>query len=303
MKPRSGNPETDEVHEAALAVTRSIEEQSGMKIMNDSTCGLHMEEAYRKITQDNDDLDVVETPPPNTLAKPTGKLSRGGGSIIDLTESGDESVKAGGGTEIVVKQEPSDDISMAKKQKGKGVARPAKGGSGGGNVVAKTYRHGDGKVTGKTTATETVLGSLADHLSPEAQEKRDFSRINLLRESRHQDRQDRALEEREKEVNKIINDLKQQNDILWQRAVSAETTLNLTRNFNFPPGIPTPTAYPPAFHAPPVAAFTPDLSCYEVPATTHNHSEPEGVAGPGPQTMQYRQEDAGGDDFKDWEAD
>ena len=139
-----------------------------------------MEEAYWKITQDNDDLDVLETPPPNTLAKPTGKLSRGGGSIIDLTESGDESVKAGGGTEIFVKQEPSDDISVAKKQKGKGVARPAKGGSGGGNVVAKTYRHGDGKVMGKTMATEMVLGSLTDHLSPEAQEKCDFSRINLL---------------------------------------------------------------------------------------------------------------------------
>jgi hypothetical protein len=302
MKPKSGNPETDEIHEAALAVTQSIEEQSGMKIMNDSAGGLHMEEAYREITQDDDDLDLAETPPPNTPAKPTGKLSRGGGSIIDLTESGDESAEADGGMETIVKQEPVDVVIVGKKQKGKGVVRPTKSGLGGGNVVAKTYRHGDGKVVGKTTATETVLGSLADHLSPEAQEKREFSRMNLLRESRHQDRQDRVLEEREKEVNKVIDDLKQKNEALWQRAVSAETTLSLVRNFGIPLGIPTPTAYPPTFHTPPVTAFTPDLSCYEVPAITYNYSESEGVAGPGPQTLQYCQEGVEDDD-KDWKAD
>ena len=65
---------------------------------------------------------------------------------------------------VAVKQEVDDDGAVAgvKKEKGK-------------NVVVKSYCQGDGKVTGKAGATETVLGAVANHLSAEAQEKREIS--------------------------------------------------------------------------------------------------------------------------------
>jgi len=284
MKPNSGNPEIDDLHAAALVVTRNIEEQSGMKVMNDGPARkLHLEEAYRKITQDGSESDLTDT---DVHAKPTTVLPRDDGSIIDLTESGDESSKASGSTKVVIKQEVAEDVITARGKKGKGVAMPAKSGSSSGNivgnVVTKTYRHGDGKVTGKAAVTETVLGAVANHLSPEAQEKREISRMNLFRESRHQDRQDRVLEEREKETNKLVESLKRENDTLRERAASAETRLGIVCGYGFSPLIyqPAPTpAYPPSAHIPAAPPFATDPSQYMVPPTIHDYPEPEGITG------------------------
>ena len=297
MKPSTGNPEADKLHQAALDVTRTIEEESGMKIMNDAAIALHWEDAYRKIVQDDDEL--AETPPSSIHTGPIGGSSpRKVGSIIDLTGSGDESSQASMDP-VVIKQEAADEVVPKKNQKVKGTAKPAGGGLGGKNIVAKTYRHGDGKVAGKATVTEKVLDTLADHLSPDAQEKRDISRLGLFRESRHQDRQDRILEEREKEVQNTIADLKQENNRLRERAVSAETKLSMMPAY--PPAMATPSMsiapnYPGSIHFPTPSPFASDPRYYEVSCAANNDLEPEGVAGPGPQTMHYYQEGAGADD-------
>jgi len=311
MKPSTGNPEIDKLHAAALVVMKTIDAQSGMKVMNDGpTRKLHLEEAYRKITQDGSELDLTDT---DVYAKPTVGLPPDDDSIIDLTRSGDESSKASESAEVVVKQEAAEDIipTRGKKNKGKGVVRPAKGGLSGGNVDAKTYRHGDGKVTGKAAVTETVLGAVANHLSPEAQEKRDLSRMNLFRESRYQDRQDQVLEEREREMNKLVEDLKHKNNTLRERAASAETRLSIAYSYGFSPvsvplvypSVPTPPAYPPSTHIPAVPPFATDPSQYMVFPTIHDYSESEGTAGPGPRTMDHHQGFArvDVDDLGDWE--
>jgi hypothetical protein len=86
MKPDSGNPELDKLHEAALDVVQKVEDQSGMKVMNDGPArALHFEEAYRAITQDDNDLDPTETQPLDVRVKPTTGLSRDDVSIIEIT--------------------------------------------------------------------------------------------------------------------------------------------------------------------------------------------------------------------------
>ncbi|KAF9789251.1 hypothetical protein BJ322DRAFT_1017954 [Thelephora terrestris] len=206
-KPDDGNPQNKKLYEAAKAITLGVETKAGMKTLLDGpTRALHMEEAFRKILQD-DDSDRTEAPSSDTRIKHSIKKSDSERSIIDLTAASSEGdlSKADDDTKAAVKKEAAEDVTAMvakeKKEKGKGS---------GGNVVSKTYRHGDGKVMGKAAVTETALGAVANHLSPEAQEKREVSRINLLRESRLQDRQDRMLEEREKE----ISDLKKENNTL-----------------------------------------------------------------------------------------
>lgn len=278
----------EELHEAAKAITLIVETKAGMKTVvdNPATRALRVEEAYLKITQENDDLDHAETPVSDVRTKLTAKKSKG--SVIDLTagSSDDESAKT------VIKQEVPEDVGVPreKKAKGKGVVKPVK--SGGGNVVTKTYRQGDGKVTGKVAATETVLGAIATHLSAESQEQRDLSQINLLRESRFQDRQDRVLEEREKE----INDLKQENISLRERATSAETMLNLAYgygSFAYQPGpTPGPSVYRPPTHAPAMPPFAPNPDQYAITPTVDDNSRPAGIPGLEPMIAEDGQQGA-----------
>ena len=259
-----------------------------MRTVNDGPGqALYLEEAYRKITQSDDDVDIAKTPPSDVCLKSAaGPPLHKKGSIIDLTtaSSGDE----GSGPKkirIADKREECRTIKQEErlvipKVKGKALATPAQGDSR--NVVAKTYRHGDGKVTGKAAATEEVLGVVAKHLSPESQEKRELARMDLFRELRAQDRFDRVFEEKEK----IIDDLKKENNLLHERTTAAETSLNIFSNFNFPPTAHylypagTPSTYSP-FHATNITtpAFT-DPNQYVVLAATrdNNELEPEKVA-------------------------
>ena len=268
------DPKGEELHEAAKAIKLITETKAGMKTVvdNPATRALRVKEAYLKITQENDDdMDRAETPVFDIHTKPTAKKPKG--SVIDLTagSSDEESAKA------VVKQEVPEDagVPREKKARDKGVVKPVKGG--GGNVVTKTYRQGDGKVTGKVAATETVLGAMANHLSAESQEQRDLSQINLLRESRFQDCQHRVLEEREK----VINDLKQENISLHERAAAAETMLNLAygyASFTYQPG-PTPdlSVYQPPAHAPAMQPFALNPDQYTITPTIDDNSKPAGI--------------------------
>ena len=195
---------------------------------------------------------------------------------------------------------------MKATSKGKVVAKPVKpvkdsAISGGGfKVAAKTYRHGDSNVAAKTTKAETILANIADGLSPEAQEKREMSRVNLFRETINQDRKDRVADERVQEFKLEIQALKKENSVLRHknqyyrdRATEAVTTLNVLANGNsFTPIHGHSTLYTPM-----MPAFTPDPSLYAVPATDYQFTEPEGIAGPGPQTMHYRQQAAEVDDL------
>ena len=272
-KPDDGNPQNKKLYEAAKAITLGVETKAGMKTLLDGpTRALHMEEAFRKILQD-DDSDRTEAPSSDTRIKHSIKKSDSERSIIDLTAASSEGdlSKADDDTKAAVKKEAAEDVTAMvakeKKEKGKGS---------GGNVVSKTYRHGDGKVMGKAAVTETALGAVANHLSPEAQEKREVSRINLLRESRLQDRQDRMLEEREKE----ISDLKKENNTLRERATSAETMLSLAYRCGFAPvpygPTPGPSVYHPSTHVSSAQPFASDTDQY----TVHENSEANDVTGP-----------------------
>jgi len=96
--------------------------------------------------------------------------------------------------EIVVKQEINDDDVVAKAAGKSKEAKPAKDCAiGGGNlkVIAKTYHHSERNVVAKTMKAETILASIAEGLSPEAQEKHEMTRMNLFRKTMHQERNDR----------------------------------------------------------------------------------------------------------------
>jgi len=292
MKPATGNPEADELHQAAQDVAKKMEDESGMKVINDADIMIHWEEAYQSIVQDNDQL--TETP----SGTPSGPRLHEVGSIIELSSSDSESLQAHTKTKAMIKQEVDDAVIPEKNTKGKGVARPAKDVSRSKNVVAKTYRHGDGKVTGKTTAAEKVLGTLADHLSPETQVKKDANRMELAREFRDQDRRDRMFEERERTLNKMIEDLKQETNTLRERAVVAETRLHMVTNPTRP--APIPPTYPTSVHLPTLPAFASgpgyySPGYYEVPHTIRNDPEFEGVAGPSSQTTRHYEGGAGTD--------
>ena len=256
-----------------------------MKTLIDSpTRAMRLEEAYRKISQGDDDTDSTETLPPDTRTKRTTKNTDKKQSIIDLTTvSSEEEIP-----KVAVKQEVDDDGTVARVKKDKGK-----------NVVAKSYRQGDGKVTGKAGATETVLGAVANHLSAEAQEKREISRMNLLRESRFQDRQDRVLDEKERE----IDDLKRENNTLRERAAAAETMLNLASHCGFNPlayqsgPTPGPSVYRPAVNVTSAQPFAFDPDQYAV----YDDSEPNDGAGPEPMIAEHGQGGAGAEGLSDSE--
>jgi len=332
----------------ANRIEKKLQVESGMVVVQDPPNPLHWEQAYFTLTTEGDD---ITTPPPNPPPNPpnppptnTDGLRRNKpGSVIDLTALSDNESpptrvarakanrakknKNHAKAEIVVKQEITDDEVVVKvvPNKGKEV-KPAKDsaiGAGNLKVATKTYRHGEGNAVAKTMKAEAILTSIAEGLSPEAQEKREISRMNLLREAMHQERKDRVDDERIRELKlenqalkKEVSDLHRDVEFHRSRATEALTTLNLlgmSAGNSFTPVHGYPPPYTPA-----TPAFTTDTSLYFVPVTddqsysvpaTDDRSrffpamdgqsvEPEGIAGPGPQTMHYRQEAAEDNDSK-----
>lgn len=275
-----------------------------MVVVQDQPDTLHWETAYYTLTTAED--DPVATPPSNDPIESTSGLRRNKpGSIIDLTASDDEpplTRRVHTNAEGFVKQEITNDAIIPKvTNKGKGAARPAKdGAASGGNVkiATKSYHHGDGNGLGalKTTKAETILANIADGLSPGAQEKREMSRVNLLRESMNQERRDRMFDERVQDLrleiqrlNREIDDLRHENAYQRDRATEAVTMLSVLSGASHPfaPAHSSPTTY-----MPPMPAFTTDPSPYSVPLAKSQSPEPEGIGGPGPQTMHYLQQGA-----------
>jgi len=310
-------------------IEKNLQVESGMIVVQDPRNPLHWEQAYFALTTEDDDITTPppSPPPPSSRppnpppTKPAGGLGRNKmGSIIDLTLSDNESPltrvarakvecakTSRAKAEIVVKQEIIDDDVVVKVAgKGKEVKPVKDFGIGVGNlkVAAKTYRHGEGNVAAKTTKAETILASIADGLSPEAQEKREISRMNLLHETMHQEHKDRVANERVQELKleiqalkKEIAELRRDNEFYRSQATEALTALSLltSTSHSFTPihayGHPAP-------YTPTTPAFTTDPSLYSVPATDDQSVEPDGIAGPGPQTMRYRQQVAEFDDSK-----
>jgi hypothetical protein len=303
-QPKSGEDELREIVLEACRIEKILQAKSGMVVIQDSSDSLDWETAYYTLTTKGDD---VVTPPPVAPTEPTSGLRRNKpGSIIDLTADGDESdppiQKVRTKAEAIVKQEVVVDDTVPKATgKGKAVAKPAKdGAASGGNlkVAAKTYRHGDIDGLSKTTKAETILANIADGLSPQAQEKRETNRMNLLRETAHLERNDRALDDRVQDLKadnqalkKEIEDLRRENIHQRDRATEAITTLNIINatKYSHVPIHPTP-------YASAMPAFATNPSHYSVPSINHQSAEPVGIAGPGPQTTQYRQQAAEADD-------
>ena len=292
----------------ACGIEKKIQAKAGMVVVQDApnpptpnppapnpTNGLYWEEALYSLITEKDD---ITTPPPDTPTKSAVTLHKK--SVIDLTASDDEppptrtvSTKA----EVVVKQEAIDDNTVAKvADKGKGTAKHTKdsvAGGGGFKVAPKVYHHGNENGPVKTAKAETVLANIADSLSPQAQEKCEISRMNLLRETMNQERQGRVADERVQELKmenqalkKEIDDLRRENAHHRDRATEATTMLNLLTATN-PSFMPT-RSHPIPYAAMPAFATNPSL--YSVPSTDHQLVEPEGIPGPGPQTMHCRQQ-------------
>jgi hypothetical protein len=270
---------------------------------------MHWENKYFSLTTDDDNIET--TPPVDT---PTGRASGPTrvkiGSTIDLTGSDEEDpaqVKVPPTTQevpsnITIKQEIADVDSDAITEtvgKGKGVAKPAKGNTtSGGNIATKSYRHGDGGGVARTMPkVDTLLTSIADGLSPEAQEKREATRVNLFRQSMNQERNDRVADKRVHDLKSQIQELRNQNIILRRdnmhqrdRATEAVTALSILNSGSGHPFV--PTFNPPVTYTPEASAFSTDSSPYSIPLTKISSPEPEGIAGPGPQTAHHRQHGA-----------
>jgi hypothetical protein len=306
-RPKSGEDELKEIIEEACRIEKDLQAKSGMVVVQDEPNALHWEDTYYTlITED----DPVATPPPDDPIKTAGGLRHNKpGSIIDLTASDDEpplTRKVHTNTEVTVKQEiTNDDVAAKATIKGKGIARPAKDGPTGGEnikVAAKSYRHGDGNGVPKTTKAETILANIADGLSVEAQEKREISRVNLLRESMNQERRDRMVDERVQDLRleiqrlrKEIDDLRRENVYHRDRATEAVTTLSVLSGAGHPF---MRVHNPPATYTSVTPAFATDPSPYSVSLTKSQSPEPEAIPGPGPQTMRHRQQDVEVDDSK-----
>lgn len=291
----------------ACRIEKKLQVDSGLIIIQDPSNPLHWETSYFLLTTAD---DPIITPPPNAPTEPASEPRHDDpGLIIDLTVSDDERPlvrKVRSKAEVVVKQEIVDENVAAKvTDKGKGVVKPAKdGATGGGNfkVAAKSYSHGDGNTAAKITKAEMILSNIADGLSPEAQEKREISRMNLFRESLNQDRRDRLADERMQELKaeiqalkKEIENLRQENALYRDRATEAITTLNVLRGTNHSFG---PIQNPATAYMPTIPAFATNPSLYSMPSVNCQLSEPEGIAGPGPQTLHNRQQAAEYNDSK-----
>ena len=86
MKLGTGNPVTDKLHQLALKVVQKLEDESGMKTMNDAATTLHWEQAYLNVVQANDDLAGTPLAPKTSSGSPSHEVS----PIIDLMLSGDD---------------------------------------------------------------------------------------------------------------------------------------------------------------------------------------------------------------------
>ena len=289
-RPKTGDSdELKAIIESACRIEKAIQAKSGMVVVQDTPNPLYWETAYFKLTTADD--DAVATPPLDAPAKPTdGPLSDKPRSIIDLTASDDEiasmqrvQIKP----ETIVKQEiVDDDIIVKAGDKGKAVVRPVKDGAtgGGGRVATKSYRHGDAGGAAKMMRTETLLTSIADGLSAEAQEKREVSRMGLLREAMDRERGDQVADERMQDMKleiqtlkKEIEDLRRENTLQRDRATEAVTMLNILNGASRPF---MPFRDPPVTYMPGIPAFAPNPSHYSVVPTDNQSPDPEGIAGP-----------------------
>lgn len=310
MQAKSGEDGLRAVIEDAIKIEKKLQVESGVVVIQDPSNPLHWENAYFALTTED---DLIATPPPDIPTDPQahGLHRNNPGSIIDLTASDDELLPARRSShkaEVVVKQEIADEnVATKATNKGKGAARQIKNGTtnGGVKVAPKSYRHGDGNTIAKPMKAEALLASIADGVSPEAQERRKISRLNSLREALDRDHRDRltdgiirGLEAEVQAQRKELNDLRRENAFYRDRATEAITLVKLLSGAG--------PSYSP-IHGPPVLtplptmpAFTSDPSLYTVSLNVHQSPEPElepeGVAGPGPQTMHYRQQDAEADD-------
>ena len=284
---KTGEDELNAILKDARDIKKAIQAKSGVVVVQDANQILHWEGVYQSLTMEDD-----ATPPADEHAG--GNPNKKPGSIIDLTASEEDlstTRKVAAKANVVVKQEIPDPGVM------KDAVRPVQENpSGGGNTKVATKSHrqpSDGGGALKTMKAETILTTIADDLSPEAQEKRKISRANLIRESRDYDRKDRMVEERMQEMRLEIQSLKNENNDLHrdnmrhhEDAIEATTALNI---FNGSSCLFTSTLNPPAVYTPTAPAFATDPSPYSVPLTRNRSVKPEGVAGPGPQTMYYRQ--------------
>ena len=178
----------------ACQIEKDLQAKAGVIVVQDSNHGLYWEQAYFTLVTQG---DTSATPPPDASTEPVGGPHHKMRLIIDLTAlSEDETFPTQNvttKTEVIIKQEPADDTNTKKATgKGKEVRRDGDSGTNGGNlkVATKFHHRSDGNAVAKTTKAETILASIADSLSAEAQEKRETSRANLLRESMNQDHRD-----------------------------------------------------------------------------------------------------------------
>ena len=186
-----------EIVQDACRIERDIQARSGMVVIHDPEDLLRWENAYFTLTTED---DAIATSPSNTPAETTdGSRRKKPGSVIDLTASDGEppvTQKVRARAKIVVKQEPVDDEAVVKvADKGKRPVGDSVTGGGNIKVAAKSYHHGNGNALAKTTKAETILANIADGLSPQAQEKREMSRANLLRETINQERREWVAED------------------------------------------------------------------------------------------------------------
>ena len=305
-RPKSGEDELKAIIQDACRIEKNLQVESGMVIVQDPPGPLHWENTYfTLITED----DTIATPPNTSAESAVQPLRNNPGSIIDLTASDDElspTRRISSKPEVIVKQEITDDDIIAKVAgKGKGVARPLKDGvAGRGNlkVATKSYRHGDGNEVEKMTKAETILANIADGLSPQAQERREVSRMNLLRETMDQEHKDRVVDERIRELKleirtlkKEIDDLRREGTHQRDRATEAMAVLSVLKSTNH---LVTSIHNPPATSIAAMSSFPTDLPFYSVPLTGHRSPEPEVVAGPSHQAMDFHQQDSDGDGSK-----
>ena len=298
MKPKSREDELKAIILEAGRIEKGLQAKSGMVVIQDPQDPLHWEHAYFTLTMED---NTATTPLPDAPAKSTSGLQcNKTGSIIDLTAMSDSesppTQKVHAMAKVVVKQEVVDDVIVAETaNRGKGLAKPAKDGAtnSGFKVAAKLYCHGDGNAAAKMPKAEVILANITNGLSPQAQEKREVSRMNLLRETMNQERNDWAIDERVQDLKQEIRDLKKEIDDLRHenmyhrnRATEAMTALNIlsatNNSFTSAHNHSTPSTLP-------MPAFATNPSFYTVPLTSHQSTEPEGIASPGPQTICYCQ--------------
>ena len=263
---------------------------------------LRWEEFYHKLTTEDDGIATPATSS-NPPSGPTDGLRHSEPrSVIELSSSDEEPPStrvSRAKAKVIVKQEIIDDDAVVQApRRGKEVVRPAKDSTiSGGNpkVAAKTYRHGDGSGVAGMRKAETILATIADGLSPEAQEKRETSRMYTFRETMDRERMDRATEERTQDLKHQIQGLKLEigelrceNQHYRDRATEATTMLSILAG-----NTPMPVhSHPIHYGTPTIPPFAPDPSLYSVPTADHQSTEPEGVTGPGPQTMRRCQQAA-----------